>query len=215
MGNNINIITGRKEIFKYFLLYALVNALLLYYIHDIIITDPQYFTGGNMNSVELFRRVWNIIYFISPLYEFVKILIISVLIYQAIKFVNKSNIKFSGIFYIVLLAQLLLLIPDLFELVWFTFIKTDYAMSDVKYFDPLSVANLINYEDISFFTYKLLSSINFFNIFYWGLLIYLIKKYLEITIKDSIKVVFCFYGSIFLIFSFIRFWGLYKMSYGV
>ena len=203
MENNFKILTERKEILKFFMFYALINALLLYYIHDIIITDPQHFTGGNMNSVRLFRKVWGVIYFISPIYEFVKLVVISFLIYQAIKLVIKIKVQFWGILYIALLAQMILLIPDVLELIWFTFIKPDYSMIDVEYFNPLSVVNLINYENLSNFSYELLGSINLFNILYWGLLVYLIKGYLKITLKYSIIVVFCFYGPISFIFSFI------------
>ncbi len=202
MGNNFEIVTDRKEIFKFFLFYAVVNSLLLYYIHDIIITDPQYFTGGNMNSVRLFRNVWSVIYFLSPLYEFIKLAVISVLIYQAIKLFIKIKVQFWGVLYIVLLAQMLLLIPDVLELIWFTFIKTDYSMIDVEYFNPLSVVNLIDYENLSNYSYELLCSINLFNILYWGLLVYLIKGYLKITLKDSMKVVFCFYGPLSFVYSF-------------
>lgn len=214
MENKFEFITDKKSIFKYFLVYALLNALLLYYIHDIIITDPQYFTGGNMNSVALFRKLWKVIYFLSPVYEFIKILVISFLIYQAIRIVKKLNTQFWGIFYIVLIAQFILLIPDFMELIWFTFIKIDYSMVDVDYFNPLSVANLMDYQNISNFTYKLIESINLFNITYWGLLLYLIKKYVDISLKDSFIVVFCFYGLMSFIFSFIHLFGIYKMSYG-
>lgn len=214
MENKFTIITDQKTILKYFLWYALVNALLLYYIHDLIITDPQYFTGGNMSSVRLYRKIWRVIYFTSPFYEFVKLFVISFLIFQAIRIVKKINTQFWGIFYIVLLVQFLLLIPDLLELIWFTFIKTDYSMIDVDYFNPISIVNLINHENISKFSYKLLSSINIFNFLYWGLLLYLIKNYIEITLKDSFIVVFCFYGSISFVFWMIHLFGIYKMSYG-
>ena len=202
MGNNIKIITDRKEILKFFMFFALVNALLLYYIHDIIITDPQYFTGGRPSSVTVFRNVWKIIYFISPIYEFIKLVVISGLIYQAIKYFIKKEVQFWGILYIVLLAQMILLIPDVLELIWFTFIKLDYSMSDVDSFNPLSLSNLIDYENFSNFSSELLGSINLFNILYWGLLVYLIKEYLKISLKDSIIVVFCFYGPLSFIYSF-------------
>jgi hypothetical protein len=211
MENKFEVPANRKTIFSYFLLYALINALLLYYIHDIIITDPQYFTGGNMNSVNLYRKLWMVFYFISPFYEMVKLLVISALIYYAIKTVKKLETQFWGIFYIVLLTQFLLLIPDLFELVWFTFIKTNYSMGDVKYFTILSLANLVNYENISHFLFSLLESVNLFNIFYWSLLVYLIKKHIEINLKDSIIVVFCFYGFVAIILKIVWFLFLFKI----
>lgn len=213
MGNKFEIITDKKTILKYFLLYALLNALLLYYIHDLIIIDPQYFTGGNMSSVRLYRKIWRVIYFTSPFYEFIKMFVISFLIFQAIRIVKKINTQFWGIFYIVLLAQFLLLIPDLLELIWFTFIKTDYSMIDVDYFNPLSVVNLMDSNNLSRFSYKLLSSISIFNLLYWSLLIYSIKNYIEITLKESFVVVLCFYGSISFFFSMIHLFGIYKMSY--
>ncbi|MBI9055145.1 MAG: hypothetical protein JEY96_15085 [Bacteroidales bacterium] len=168
-----------------------------------------------MKSVQLFHRVWTVIYFLSPFYTFVKILIISFLIYQAVRIVKKLDAQFWGFFYIVLLAQLVLLIPDLLELIWFTFIKTDYSMADVDYFNPLSIVNLINYESISSSSYKLMSSINVFNVLYWGLLIILIKKFVKINLKDSSVVVLCFYGAISFIVFFVYLLGVYKMSYGL
>jgi len=198
----MNVITNRKEIFKYFLFYALINALLLYYVHDLIITDPQYFTGGNARSVALYRKVWRFIYFTSPVYEFIKITIISLLIFQAIKLFFKLKVQFLGIVYIVLLAQMLLLIPDILELIWFTFIKPDYSMRDVEYFSPLSLINFIDHQNLSNIGYELLRSINLFNILYWGFIIYFIKEYVNIKMAKSVLVVFCFYGPVSFIFSF-------------
>ena len=203
MGNNIKIISDRKEILKFFAFFAVINALLLYYIHDIIITDPQHFTGGNARSVDLFRKVWRFIYVVSPLYEFSKLIFISGLIYQAIKHFIQIKVQFWGILYIVLLAQMIFLIPDFLELIWFTFIKTDYSMSDVDNFNPLSLINLINHENLSDLSYELLCSINLFNILYWSLLVFLIKKYLKATFKQSVLVVFCFYGPLTFIYSFV------------
>jgi len=213
MENRFEILTERKTILRYFLLYAIINSLLLYYVHDIIITDPQYFTSGNMNSVELFRRLWTAFYFISPFYEIIKILLISALIYYAIIIVNKLNIQFWGIFYIVLLAQFILLIPNFLELIWFTFIKPNYSMSDVDYFSPLSLTIFFDRENISDFMFKIFSTINLFSLAYWVLLVHFIKKYLKIKFKDTIVIVFSFYGLAAFVISFIRFYFLFKMSY--
>jgi len=212
MENKFEILTERKNVLKYFLLYALLNILLLYYIHDIVITDPQFFTGGNARSVKLFRQLWHVFYIISPFYEWIKILVIGFLIYQAVKFIKKQTVPFWGIFYIVLLGQFLLLIPDLLELAWFTFIKTDYSMQDVQSFSPLSLAVFVNNENISEFAFKLLSAINLFNMLYWFLLCYLIQKFSRVSLKDSVLIVFSFYGVLVLIINLIEFYISFKMS---
>jgi len=213
MENKFEILTERKNVLNYFLFYALINALLLYYIHDIIITDPQFFTGGNARSVNLFRQFWRVFYFISPFYEWIKILVIGFLVYQALKFIKKQIVPFWGIFYIVLLGQFLLLVPDLMELIWFTFIKTDYSMQDVQSFSPLSLTVLVNNENISEFTFKILSAINLFNLFYWLLLCYLIQKFSKISLKDSVLIVLSFYGVLVFIINLIEFYISFKMSY--
>ncbi|HRW62404.1 MAG TPA: hypothetical protein P5132_02895, partial [Bacteroidales bacterium] len=120
---------------------------------------------------------------------------------------------FWGIFYIVLLGQFLLLIPDLLELVWFTFIKTDYSMQDVQSFSPLSLATFVKNEHISEFTFKILSAINLFNIFYWVFLCYLIQKFSKNNLKDSALIVFSFYGVLVFIINLIEFYISFKMSY--
>lgn len=139
-------------------------------------------------------------------------LIISTLIYHAIKYFKKINPLFWNIVFVVLLAQLILLIPNLLELAWFTFIKTNYTMKDVDYFNPLSIVNLINTDDISNFVYKLLSVISFFNLLYWCMLIYLTRKYIRLNFRDSLIVILSFYGSGAFIITILRLFLVYKTS---
>ena len=182
---NINRLQEQKQML--FIVYVLFGVLFLYVINDIIITDPQYFTGGNENSVKLFRNVYKAIYFIYPFYAFIKISIIAGALRLAAAAFFSLEIKFSELFTLVVLAEFALLIPDLLETLWFLIIHTDYTMEEVKFFYPFSAYSLIGYENIEqTFDYPL-KLINPFEVFYWFLLVTGLKEITGKPTKENFK----------------------------
>jgi hypothetical protein len=195
----------QKQKWMLFALYSLFAILFLFLINDIIITDPQYFTGGNENSVKLFRNVYFFIYLIYPIYALIKIAIIAGAIRLAAAAFFSLEIEFFKLFTLVLLAEFALLLPDLIESVWFLLIHTNYTMEEVKYFYPFSVYSLIGFENIEqTFDYPL-KLINPFELFYWYILITGLKEITEKSTKQSFKIVLFSYGLLLLLIIIFRF----------
>ncbi|HET54099.1 MAG TPA: hypothetical protein ENN33_02660 [Ignavibacteria bacterium] len=137
-----------KDNFWYLLgLLCLLSVLSLFITHDIIITEPQYFTGGNQNSVKLYRQVYFALYFVQPLYCFIKVLIIAGLLNFGLQSI-KIKVSFKQLMLVVIVAKLVYWMQDLSKVIWFLFINTSYTMQDVDYFSFLSLQNLIS-PDIS------------------------------------------------------------------
>lgn len=137
-----------KENFWYLLgLICLLSVLSLYVTHDIIITDPQYFTGGNQSSVKLYRQVYTALYFIQPFYCFLKVAIIAGLINFGLKSI-KIKVSFKQLMQVAIVAKLVYWMQDLAKVLWFLFIKTNYTMRDVDHFSFLSLQNFIS-PDVS------------------------------------------------------------------
>lgn len=202
---NLNIKEWQGQKWILFAVYILFSVLFLFVINDIIITDPQYFTGGNQNSIRLFRNIYNIIYFIYPFYSFVKIAFIAMLLKSGLAFFTSTEVGFIKLFTLVLLAEFILLIPDFLEIIWFLLIHTDYTMEEVKYFHPFSAYSFIGYENIGqSYDYGLKLS-NPFEIFYWFILIIGLKEITGKTTKENFKVVAGSYGLFLLIIVIARY----------
>ena len=191
---NLNIAKWQEHKWMLFTVYALFSVLFLYVINDIIITDPQYFTGGNQNSIKLFRNIYNLLYFVFPVYAFIKIAFIAMLLRLGIAFFMSQEVEFMKLFTLVLIAEFALLIPDFIETIWFLLIHTDYTMEEVKYFYPFSAYSLIGFENIDQSFDYLLKLINPFELVYWVLLIAGLNEITGKTRKESLKMVAGSYG---------------------
>ncbi len=144
MTFSINIDRYYKKRWYIFAVYSFLCILFLFLINDIIITDPTFFTGGNQKSVGLFRKVYKLIYVFFTLYALFKISTISLSIKYAVTFICDMDIPFQKLFTLVVLSEFTLLLPDLIEIIWFLFIKTNYTMYDVKFFNIFSIYSLFN-----------------------------------------------------------------------
>lgn len=195
-----------------FAVYVLFSILFLFVINDIIITDPRYFTGGNQNSIKLFRNVYKAIYIIYPFYSFVKIAFIAMLLKMGLDFFTSAEAGFMKLFTLVLLAEFILLVPDFLETVWFLLIHTDYTMEDVKYFYPFSVHSLIDLDSINSSNDYLLKLVNPFEFFYWLILISGLKEISGKTTKENFKVVAGSYGLFLLIIIVARYFIFSNIS---
>lgn len=143
MKGNFASLVERENFWPLMILLGLLSTLSFYVTHDIIITDPQYFTGGNQNSVELYRQVYTALYFIQPFYCFIKVAIIAGLLNFGLQSI-KTKVSFKQLMLVTILAKLVYWVQDLAKVVWFLFIKTNYTMQDVDHFSFLSLQNLIS-----------------------------------------------------------------------
>ncbi|MBC6111772.1 hypothetical protein H7U22_15215 [Pedobacter sp. CCM 8938] len=131
-------------------------------------------------------------YLVIPVWITLKNLIITLCL-QIGLLLNNSKLKFSHTFRIALTAEFVFLLPQLIKLIWFLLVKTNYTLTDVQQFYPLSALNLFNIENLSALSIYPFQTFNLFEIMYWIILAGGIKQALNTDINKGIKVVFSGY----------------------
>ena len=58
------------------------------------------------------------------------------------------RVTFSQCWGIVLIAEFVFLIPELIKIIWFLFIQSDPNFYEIQAFYPLSLMNLVDYQDL-------------------------------------------------------------------
>ncbi len=106
---------------------------------------------------------------------------------------NNTKLKFGTTFRIAITAEFIFLLPQLIKLAWFLLVKTDYTLTDVQQFYPLSALNLFKVENLSALLIYPFQTFNVFEVLYWLLLAGGIKQALDSDINKGIKVVFSGY----------------------
>jgi hypothetical protein len=106
---------------------------------------------------------------------------------------NNAKLKFSITFKIALTAEFVFLLPQLFKLCWFLIFKTDYTITEVQQFYPLSALNLFKQENLPQLLIYPFQTFNVFEILYWILLAGGIKQDLNTDLNQGIRVVFSGY----------------------
>jgi hypothetical protein len=67
---------------------------------------------------------------------------------------------------ITLIGYFVFLLPDVLSILWFTFVQTQYDLSDVIGFRPLSLASIIDSSEVSSITLTLLKPLNLFDLLF-------------------------------------------------
>jgi hypothetical protein len=144
-------------------------------------------------------------YVFVPIIYYIKFLLVT-LVLQAGFFFFERKVSFSTIFKAVMLAEIPFLVVPVIKLFWFLFIQTHYTLNDLQYFFPLSALQLFDIKSLPIWQIYPLQLFNIFELFYWVLLAYWLKKLLNISLNKSMEVVVSSYGTgLFLWVVFITF----------
>ncbi|WP_052353888.1 hypothetical protein [Flectobacillus major] len=117
------------------------------------------------------------------------------LILQTGFFFFDRKVGFSILFKAVMLAEIPFLVVPVIKLFWFLFIQTHYTLNDLQYFFPLSALQLFDVKSLSTWQIYPLQLFNVFELIYWVLLAYWLKKLLNISLNKSMEVVASSYGT--------------------
>nr|WP_320117522.1 hypothetical protein [uncultured Marinifilum sp.] len=191
----------------YFSVLVILSIGLSYIIHDIIITDPKYFTKGNNNSVGLYRKIYGVLYLVKPVSIFLKVSCISLLLYWGTKYYLKlkSSVSFWMCFTLVCLSEFIFLIPDISEAVYFLIIQTNYTMQDVYYFNWYSLYSILGQENMPKAFVHPLQLINIFEFLYWAILALLFSQLGNLKYIKGIQLIALFYLLPLFIYTAIKF----------
>ncbi|WP_123803325.1 hypothetical protein [Flavivirga aquatica] len=122
-----------------------------------------------------------------------KVSLISAVINIVFVFLDK-DIKYKKILNIVLKAEFIFLLAILIKTVWFYVFNQDYDLNDLQYFYPLSVLNIVGYNNIQVWFIYPLQILNLFELSYWFILAYMLGKELEVNTNKSFAIVASSYG---------------------
>ena len=103
--------------------------------------------------------------------------------------IQNIKLKFSTTFTIALTAEFVFLLPPIVKLCWFGFFKTNYTITDIQQFYPLSALNLFDIKSLAAFLIYPFSTLNVFEVLYWVLLAGGIKQALNTSFDKGLKVV--------------------------
>jgi len=154
----------------------------------------NYYTQSQIENMLNFQHKFELIgYLLIPILLFIKISLISVILDGGCFFIGKK-LKFSEVFNFVVKAEFIFLFVIVFKILWFYIIQQDFSLEDFQYFYPLSALNLVGYEDLpKWFIYPL-QVINLFELTYWFILAFQVKRKLEIDTIEGLNVVASSYG---------------------
>jgi hypothetical protein len=133
-------------------------------------------------------------YILVPIIYYIKFLLVALVLQTGFFFFDRK-VSFSIIFKAVMLAEIPFLVVPVIELFWFLFIQTHYTLNDLQYFFPLSALQLFDVKSLPTWQIYPLQLFNVFELIYWILLAFWLKKLLNISINKSMEVVASSYGT--------------------
>jgi hypothetical protein len=186
----------------YFILLCLSSILLTYAGKTLLISEDLYFQFfGDQLSYERITQIISIqkkwewtSYVFVPFYYVVKIFLVSVCIYTGV-IIIAIDISFKKICQMVLLAEAVFLVPGIFKLFWFIFVQTNYTLSDVQMFYPLSVLNFFDPDSLDAWLIYPLQLINIFEVIYLFILAYGFYLATQSNYGMMLRLVVCTYGT--------------------
>jgi len=185
----------------YFLLYSMASMAFIYTGNHFLITEDLYYSffEGQMSVdhiaefIDMSQRVEWIVYLIVPLYLLVKFFVVAACLSVG-TLLYGYNIEFRKLFHVAMFADFVFTIPPIVKLAWFGLIATDYDLTDIQYFLPLSVMSLFNPNDIELWLIYPLQVMNAFELVYWFVLALGLKIVLRESYPKMLALVSLSYG---------------------
>jgi hypothetical protein len=158
-------------------------------------TFSEQLTEEKIEEAFSFNQKWSWLgYVFIPIIYLLKFSFISLVLLTGLFFINKT-VSFSVLFKAVMLAEIPFLLIPLIKLFWFLFIQTQYTFNDLQYFYPLSALQLFDVKSLAIWQIYPLQLLNVFEMVYWGMLAYWLKRLLNITLTKSMEMVIASYGT--------------------
>jgi hypothetical protein len=129
-----------------------------------------------------------------PLIYIVKFSVIAIILAIGFFFL-KDKLELEKIFKVVIVCELIFLTPIVIKIIWFLLIDTNYTLSDLKAFSPISLINFFDLNKLEKWMRYPISLINIFELIYCFTLTLNLKNTLNISMKNASLVVLFSYGT--------------------
>lgn len=141
-------------------------------------------TPGQDSVVYAALQKW--IYLSQAVYEVVKILIVSLILYTAL-YLNDQPVAFGRLLNVVIYCEYIFLIPAAIKIPWFLYYYPNGSITDWHHTYILSALTLTG--DVPADWYYPLQTLNLFEVAYWFLLAYGISKITRLDFDHSLRTV--------------------------
>lgn len=188
------------NIFVAFSIFVIFYLLANVYLNQYIYTKSLYYItfGNQLPYVKIDQLInekdqWMWVgYIIVPLVLFIKMVYSSICLSIGC-FLSEYKLDFKNIFSIVIVAEICLAFGMIIRIIWLTFMSIN-NLSDIKYFGPLSLAQLIGSRVIPNYLLYFCQTINIFEIAYWLVLAAGLVAFLKKPFGKMFKLVMSSYG---------------------
>ena len=121
-------------------------------------------------SMELFSMMksysWTS-YLLCPLVLIIKFSVVSLVIYIGVFFCDmQKEITMGDVFTVVIACEAVFVLASAAKLLWFIFFAGNYTLNDMRFFYPLSLANLFRQSEVAPYWVYPLQAINLFQLAY-------------------------------------------------
>lgn len=150
----------------------------------------EQFTPKQLSHYFEFQDKWQwISYLVAPVLILIKTVLISSILYIGVFVAGKSTIPLKKLWEIVINSEFIFLLVPACKIIWFYFFQTDYKLTDIQYFYPLSAINITGYENISLWYIYPLQTLNFFEFAYIIYLSYQIGYLTKTNADMGLKII--------------------------
>lgn len=171
-------------------------------VENILLTDDLVYDAFiNQLSYERITEIINqsqkwrwFVYFLFPIYLLLKISLIT-FTFSIGLFILNLKTSYRQLFSIVIIAEFIFFIPYFIKLIWFLIFYSNYTLEDIKFFYPLSIFSLFDSpREIENWLFYPLQLLNFFELAFWCILAYQLRKILQSDFTTSLGFVASTYG---------------------
>ena len=146
----------------------------------------EYFSGIPERESAVYDTIQKYIYISAILYTLVKLLIVALVIHTGL-FLSGLEITYSRCFNIVTRAEFIFLLAAAAKIIWFKLYYPSGILTDWHKVYMLSMLSFFDYVSADW--YYPLQTMNAFEICYWFLLAFGIKKHTNLSFDGSLRIV--------------------------
>lgn len=118
------------------------------------------------------------------------------------------KLLFKDMWRLAILCELIFFIPEIIKITWFMVFNTDPTYHEIGAFYPLSIMNLVDFESLPKRWHYPMKALNFFELVYWGSLIWGVFVISGKKFRNSVLIVLSSY-----VFWFFLWLGFYVTVY--
>lgn len=132
-------------------------------------------------------------YVLIPVWFLIKITLVASCLWLVV-FFAELKLSFGKLAGIVVVAETVSLVPPLIKLGWFLFVQTDYTLTDLQWFSPLSALSLFDRDHVQTYLAYPLQLLSVWELTYWIVLAHGLGKLMGKSTAEGFRWVALSYG---------------------